>query len=237
MNIELLPLGMKDKDNVASSLGGGIPNRSIVLIEGESGAGKSVWCQRIAKGVCVEDYKVSYVSAEEDAVSFIDQMSSLSYDIYRDMLRQNLLFLKCETKVENNNNRLLGKIMSSDILTRPDLIILDNFGRMVKSDIENGFLDDKGSLEKFQKDMNSAVSDGQTIVISINPEFVSENILNLLRNFATVQIHLQREIIGDDTSRRANIRQYKNMKDRVDEIINFDIKSGRGISIRSRTIA
>lgn len=237
MNIELLPLGMKDKDNVASSLGGGIPNRSIVLIEGESGAGKSVWCQRIAKGVCVEDYKVSYVSAEEDAVSFIDQMSSLSYDIYRDMLRQNLLFLKCETKVENNNNRLLGKIMSSDILTRPDLIILDNFGRMVKSDVENGFLDDKGSLEEFQKDMNSTISDGKTIVISINPEFVSENTLNLLRNFATVQIHLQREVIGDDTSRRANIRQYKNMKDRVDEIINFDIKSGRGISIRSRTIA
>lgn len=237
MNIDLLPLGMNDKDRVADSLGGGLPNRSIVLIEGESGTGKSVWCQRMAKGVCTEGYKVSYVSAEEDAVSFIDQMSSLSYAIYRDVLRQNLLFVKSETTVENDTTCLIDQITESEILTRSDLIILDNFGRIIKSDRENGFLDDTESIEDFQKDMNSTISEGKTIVISINPDFVSEDTLNLFRNFATVQIHLKREVIGDDTSSKAHIRQYKNMKDRVDDVINFNIKSGRGISIESRTIA
>lgn len=238
MSEDILPLGLEDKDRVANSLGGGIPRRSVVLIEGNSGTGKSIWCQRIAKGVCDEGKKVSYISGEESAFSFIDQMKSLSYDISQELLRQDLLFLRAETKTTDASGCLIYGMLESEEVWKSDLVIIDNFGRILKCDRENGYIDDeRGFIENFEEEMASVRSEGKSIVLAVDSDIMSEDAIQLLRSFATVQIRLHSEVVGGDVSSYAEVKQYKNMKDRVDNVINYNIKSGRGLSVENRTIA
>ena len=49
---DLFSLGMGERDRLNKELGGGIPPGSIVLVEGDYGAGKSAMSQRFAYGLC-----------------------------------------------------------------------------------------------------------------------------------------------------------------------------------------
>ena len=76
--------GVKD---VADALGGGINERSLVLIEGESDTGKSVLSQHIAYGVLnSRETRIAYYSTQHNAESLIEQMQGIGLDVARDVL-------------------------------------------------------------------------------------------------------------------------------------------------------
>lgn len=237
MSGEIFSLGLEDEDKVASTLGGGIPTRSIILVEGKSGTGKSVWLQRIAKGVCGEGKKVTYVSEEETGFSFVTQMDSLSYDVTTEILQQELLFLHADANRDSSEG-IIERLLNSDVPWRSDVAILDNFGRLVNYDMKNGSVDDGiDFVERFQESVRGFLSEGKSIVIAIDSSSFPENVIRRLRSIATVQIELENSLVNGQLSSRARVKQYKNMKDRVDDVIDYNIKSGRGISIESRNIA
>jgi flagellar protein FlaH len=63
---------------VAEALGGGIREGSLVLIEGEARAGKSVLCQHIAYGVLhAKDSSVAYYTTEDGEDGLISSMDSM----------------------------------------------------------------------------------------------------------------------------------------------------------------
>src|SRR3972149_10140511 len=62
-------------------MGGGIPEGSLTLIEGQSEAGKSVLTQQVGWGALQDGKRVAYYSTENTARSLIRQMKSLSQDI------------------------------------------------------------------------------------------------------------------------------------------------------------
>jgi len=57
-------IGLTDQDRVNTAIGGGIPAGSIMLIEGQDGAGKSALSQRFSYGIASEDAYVTYISTE-----------------------------------------------------------------------------------------------------------------------------------------------------------------------------
>lgn len=76
--------GIKD---VADAIGGGINEKSLFLIEGESGTGKSIVSQHIAYGVLnSREAKVAYYSTEHNAETLIEQMESIGLDVARDVV-------------------------------------------------------------------------------------------------------------------------------------------------------
>jgi len=92
----LLSLGMGDRDRLNKELGGGIPRGSIVLIEGDYGAGKSALSQRFSYGLVEEGASATLMSTELTVRGFIDQMHSLEYDVVRPLLNEQLLFLHAD---------------------------------------------------------------------------------------------------------------------------------------------
>lgn len=89
-------IGLTERDRVNTSLGGGLPTGSIVLLEGEYGAGKSVISQRVAYGLAEERTPTTYVSTELAAPEFIEQMESLAYGVVDHLLAERLLFLRAD---------------------------------------------------------------------------------------------------------------------------------------------
>ena len=78
-------------------MGGGVPVRSLTLIEGDSGAGKSVLSQQIIHGSLAEGYKISLFTSENTVSSLVKQMRSLSLDITNYLLLSDLRVLPIET--------------------------------------------------------------------------------------------------------------------------------------------
>src|SRR3990170_1832047 len=62
-------------------IGGGIPEGSLTLIEGQSEAGKSVLTQQLVWGGLQDGKRVAYYTTENTTRSLMRQMSSLSLDI------------------------------------------------------------------------------------------------------------------------------------------------------------
>ena len=60
----LVPLGLDDRDRLNAELGGGIPRGSIVIMEGQYGAGKSALTQRFTYGICEEGHTTTFLSTE-----------------------------------------------------------------------------------------------------------------------------------------------------------------------------
>ena len=79
---DALTTGMRE---IADSLGGGIKEGSLTLIEGDAKAGKSVLSQYIAYGVlCSKDSAVALYTLEKTFDEQIEQMESLALDIRKE---------------------------------------------------------------------------------------------------------------------------------------------------------
>ena len=64
-----------------SKMGGGIPRGSLTLIEGDSGAGKSVLAQQLLWGSLHDGFKCALFTSENSARSLVKQMQSLNLDV------------------------------------------------------------------------------------------------------------------------------------------------------------
>ncbi len=80
---------LRDKSQIISTgsneidkkMGGGIPVGSLVLLEGQSDAGKSVLSQHFTHGALQSRMSMAYYSTENTVKSLMTQMSSLSLDV------------------------------------------------------------------------------------------------------------------------------------------------------------
>ena len=66
---------------IDKKLGGGIPQSSMTLIEGESDSGKSVLTQQMIWGSLYDGFQVVLYTTENTVKSFVRQMASLSLEI------------------------------------------------------------------------------------------------------------------------------------------------------------
>ena len=71
---------------IDKKLGGGIPIGSLVLIEGQSDAGKSVFCQQVIWGSLNNNSKVLLFTTENTIKSLVTQMDSLGLGILDHLL-------------------------------------------------------------------------------------------------------------------------------------------------------
>ncbi len=68
-------------NEIDKKLGGGIPTGSLVHLEGQSDAGKSVLSQHFAHGALCAKMSVAYYTTENTVKSLMSQMASLNLDV------------------------------------------------------------------------------------------------------------------------------------------------------------
>src|SRR3989337_4164639 len=73
-----IPTGNVELDK---KMGGGIPEGSLTLIEGQSDAGKSVLVQQLTWGGLREGFRVLFYTTENTTRSLLNQMQDLGLDI------------------------------------------------------------------------------------------------------------------------------------------------------------
>jgi flagellar protein FlaH len=247
---DLYSLGLDDHDRLNKELGGGIPPGSIVLMEGDYGAGKSAMSQRFTYGLCEEGYSVTMLSTELTVGSFIDQMNSLSYDMVEHILDEKCLFLHAEvgdtntlTGGEDDEDRkeLLKRLMNAEVMWSTDVIIVDTFDAILRNDPKFEALvrqneERQAALEiiGFFRDL---ISRGKVIVLTVDPSTLDEEAIGPFRSIADVFIELEMIEVGNDVRRQIAVKRFAGMGEQVGDTIGYSVRSGTGIVIESRSVA
>lgn len=236
-------LGLEDTDRVNHAVGGGIPEGSLVLVEGVDGAGKSVWTQRMCYGMAEESTYVAYVSSELTAADFMQQMHSLSYDVVDHMLSGQVLFLHADVDTHRDGDRreLLSELTEPSTLWQGDVVFVDAFSAFLRNDPRFDAIaaaeDEDHEMESVLTFLQGMTGRGKTVVLTVDPEATTERALRPIRSVADVFFQIETEEIGQEIRRNVRVRRFSNMKQPVDDGIAFNVQQGRGLTIVNRTIA
>jgi len=234
-------IDLENRDQLNEKLGGGLPEGSIVLIEGKYGAGKSALTQRIAYGLCEAGYRVTLVSTELTIRQFLTQMHSLGYKrIETHLLSERLLFLHADLGKFKGKRELLKRMMEAKVMWKADVIIIDTFDAILRNDATFDALirQDKGRSAALQiiSFFRSMIGKGKTIVLTIDPTNLSEDVLSPFRAIADVYLEIEMIEVGNEIRRSINVNRFAGMGEQVGDKIGFSVRSGIGIVIEARAI-
>ncbi|MFC4542664.1 ATPase domain-containing protein [Halosolutus amylolyticus] len=239
---EYLSIGLSGRDRVNNAIGGGLPEGSIVLIEGEDGAGKSALSQRFSYGMATEDAYVAYISTELESWEFVQQMHSLSYDVVDLLLGEQLLFLHADVDTHNEGakRQLLARFAGAETLWNADAVFVDTLSALLRNDPNYEAVSDEDGdhvIQRLVTFLRQVTMQDKTVVLTVDPTSVRDDALRPLRNVADVYFQLETSQVGQEIRRNILVRRFQNMKTPVDDSIGFSVQQGRGVSIVSRTVA
>ncbi len=198
----LYSLGLQDHDRLNNELGGGIPRGSIVLMEGDYGAGKSAMSQRFSYGLCETNHSVTLLSTELTVRGFIDQMHSLSYGVEEHLLNERLLFLHADVDSgtrqitapsdsgdNGQRKQLLNRLMQAEAMWDADVVIIDTFDAILRNDPTFEALvrqneERQAALEiiSFFRDLVTQGNRGTEVVERDDPPVVAHHLAPALRH-------------------------------------------------------
>lgn len=237
----MFSLDLDERDQLNEKLGGGLPEGSIVLIEGKFGAGKSALIQRFAYGLCEAGYRVTLISTELTINQFLIQMHSLGYKrIETHLLNENLLFLYADLGKFKGKRELLKAMMEAKVMWKADVIIIDTFDSILRNDATFDALikQDKGRSAALQliSFFRKIIGKGKCIILTIDPTNLSEDVLSPFRAIADVYFEIEMIEVGNEIRRNINVNRFVGMGAQVGDKIGFSVRSGIGIVIEARAI-
>lgn len=211
---------MLERDMLHIKFGGGLPQNSLVLIEGENGAGKSVLAQRLAYGVIKHGRTVSYISTECDTVSFINQMRSMDYDVEDELLDNKLLFISMLPSFGHVQLRkdFSERLMKSSILFQHEIIIFDTLSYLLVH--KNVSSESSFEMIRFLRKLNNW---NKTIVICVDTFDLNEQFLNVLRSISDVYLYIETKMSLGNLIRVVNIKRFKRCSDIVGSAVPFNV--------------
>lgn len=231
-------VGLEGRDRVNNAIGGGFPKGSLVLLEGETGTGKSALVSRFVYGLCAEGTSVGMVSTESTAREYIAQMHSLSYDVVDALLDGRLTYFRAPTDADRP---LLSRLLSPGGLWDASVVAVDGFGALCRNDRTFGPTLDSGdedrAMEQVVAGVDPPLAAGKVVIATVDPAALTDRALRPLRDAADVYVELQTNVVGQEIRKQGLVRRFAGMKRPVDDTISFSVQQGRGVVVESRTVA
>ena len=217
------------RDELGRSMGGGLPSSSLILLEGNEGAGKSAISQRLTYGLLKNDLSVAYISTELNTMGFVEQMSSLDYNITDYLLFEKVIFIPLFPFLGKREltDQFIDRIMKSKVLFEKDLIIFDTFSfLLIHSNVSQEKLFE---FIKFLKKINSL---GKTVIFCVDKDHgVDPKFSTLMKSISDIYWSVEAKVFAGQLVRVINIHRFKRAGDTIGSAIPFKIEPGRGLAI------
>jgi len=215
------------QSEIDKKLGGGIPVGSLVLIEGESDAGKSVLCQQIISGSLDSGFKVLLFTAENTVRSLITQMDSLGMDIldYVLMGRFKIFYMQLAELKQNVTEDCLQIILEQAKLHKDfDLIIVDSLTPIVAP------TNAEQALIYFER-CKALCDKGRTIINVTHTYAFDHDFLIRIRSVCDAHLRLLIEKVGDKLVKSLEVSKIRGAAQNTGNILTFDVEPEIGIKI------
>jgi flagellar protein FlaH len=228
-------LGMKlDRDELSEKLGGGIPESSLVLLEGNDGGGKSIMAQRLAYGFLRNGTTVTYISSELHTMGFVEQMSSIGYEVTESILHERMVFIPMFPYLGNVKlrNNFIDRLISTKRIFENDVIIIDTLSYLI---VHNKTTKEKiFDIVNFFKKMLSL---NKTIIVCIDPAHIQAEFLNIIRAVSDIYITVEAKDVLGNLLRVASVKRFRRAKNEVIIQFPFKVEPRVGLSIELASLS
>jgi archaeal flagellar protein FlaH len=234
MNVAAAGAGEATKATIISTghseinkkLGGGIPVKSLVLIEGQSDAGKSVLCQQMTWGSLNNGTKTVMFSTENTVRSLISQMDSLGLDVLPHLLMGNLkIFPIKQSDLQGNAHDTFQKILGAiDKNQKFELFIVDSLTPIVTQSTGDMVLNYFEKCKLF-------CDNGKTIINVAHTYAFEQDFLVRVRSVCDAHLRLMIERVGDKLVKTMEVAKIRGAQQSTGNVLSFDVEPAIGIKI------
>ncbi len=204
-------------------MGGGIPMKTLTLIEGDSGAGKSVLSQQMMHGCLKNGYKVTLFSSENSVKSLVKQMRSLNLDITDYLLLDRMRIFPIEaSRLGKDAPPTLIEAMRKE--KGRDMIFVDSLTSSIPSSSDTEVL-------AFFESCKRLCADGTTVVLVVHSHGLTRELLTRLRSLCDAHLQLRTEEVGNKLVKTLEVTKVRGAEQSTGSIISFEVEPGWGMRI------
>ena len=211
---------------IDKKLGGGIPVGSLILIEGQSDSGKSVFCQQLTWGSLRNNVKVGVFTTENTVRSLNSQMASLGLHVLDYILLGWLKIYTMKASQVKNNPQMTVDIILETMAKATDceLFIIDSLTPIISG------AGGEVTLTYFERCKNLC-DKGKTIVNVTHSYAFEQDFLVRLRSISDAHIRLTIEKIGDKLVKSLEVAKIRGAAQSTGNILAFDVEPEIGMKI------
>jgi flagellar protein FlaH len=206
-----------------SKMGGGIPLGSLTLIEGDSGAGKSVLSQQMMHGCLTDGYQLTLFTSENTVKSLVKQMRSLNLEIVDHLLLSRLRIYPIETaRLGADAPSTLIRAMKRE--ASRDLVFIDSITSSIPQST------DKQVLGFFEESKRLS-SDGTTVIIVVHSHGLTRELLTRIRSLCDAHLQMHTEEMGNKLVKTLEVTKVRGAEQHTGNIISFEVEPGWGMRV------
>ena len=184
-------------------MGARLPNRSLWMVQGEVGGGKSLVSQRLIFGLLENGSKVLVITTELTTRGWIEQMESIGYPVTEYIANGRLLiFSRFGVIAETKEGVDLFDVLESEAIEKSDVVVVDSASALMPTG-----LDTSQQLIALQK-LRRVCSDSRSILLTIDPSEMDEKLLHKLRSSCEVLLDLNAGFVGGEIKRTIVVTRF-----------------------------
>jgi flagellar protein FlaH len=206
-----------------SKMGGGVPLGSLLLIEGDSGAGKSVLAQQLIHGCLVDGYKLSLFTSENTVKSLVKQMRTLNLDILDYLLLDRLRIFPIETShLERGAPRVLVNAMKNE--RGRNLIFVDSITSAIPQCTDKDVI---GFFEECKR----LSGEGLTVGLVVHSHSLTRELLTRIRSLCDAHLQLRTDEMAGRVIKSMEVTKVRGAEQTTGNIVSFEVEPGWGMRI------
>jgi flagellar protein FlaH len=211
---------------VDKKIGGGIPEGSLSLIEGQSDAGKSVLIQQFVWGALTEGFRVVYYTTEDTTRSLLRQMDSLSMNITDYFLLGRISIYPMPSALTEEQSLSAFNKLLEHMSRQPDydIAVMDSLTSFV-SHVPQQETFSFFTAAKSICDLN------KTLLITMHSYAFDEAMFIRIRSICAAHLRLRIEEVGDQLVKVLEVAKIRGAEKTTGNIVSFEVEPGLGMRI------
>ena len=211
---------------IDKKIGGGIPEGSLSLIEGQSDAGKSVLVQQLVWGALQEGLRVVYYTTENTTRSLLRQMESLGMNVMDHFLLGKVNVYPVPSALTAEQSLTVFSKLLTHITHHQnyDIAVLDSLTSFVSHVPETDTL-------SFFTNCKTVCDQNKTLLITLHPYAFDESMFIRIRSICDAHLRLRTEEVGEQLIKVLQVAKIRGAEKTTGNIVSFDVEPGLGMRI------
>ena len=215
-----------EQDSLANAMGLRLPNRSLWMIQGEVGSGKSLVSQRLVFGLLENGSKVLVVTTELTTRGWIEQMESIGYPITDYIASGRLLvFSRFGVIAETKDGVDLFDVLDSEAIEKSDVVVVDSASALMPTGLET--VEQVNVLQKLRR----VCSESRSLLLTVDPSEMDGKLLHKLRSSCEILLDMQSGFVGGEIKRTFVVTRFLRAAGPVQSSVGWRVEPYMGFIV------
>ena len=192
-----------EQDSLSNAMGARLPNRSLWMIQGEVGSGKSLISQRLIFGLLENGSKVLVITTELTTRGWIEQLESIGYPV-TDFIASGMLmvFSRFGVIAEAKEGVDLFDVLESDAVEKSDVVVVDSASALIPEGMDS--TQHLATLQRLRK----ICSESRSLLLTVDPHEMDSKLLHKLRSSCEVLLDMNAGFVGGEIKRTIVVTRF-----------------------------